>query len=365
MMNLYKPIIKLGEAEIRALENTSKNILDQIEPIIEITRGRKRTASNSKEVEELYPFNNRLEKLKQLFNGKNISIDLTSDESLTSKQIIFLYNPEDGYKNWINFLCELKKENIFSNITPCLIINGNDDNFEKNLKQQAQSLVANFGKFIYRNSLLDENCYGDLKVLDSVIDNMIFLLDCEYVSQAQKKDAIVKLTYRIDNLSSMTTNRLQNFIISATSFPKNISEIGDDKTDQFSLCEVEIHNKISDKFNHLNIVYSDYASINPIRNDNIVMARGWIPRIDVPLMESIYYIRERRPKGITSYASTYCEVARQVVNTKQFPQLYDNWGINQILDCSEGASPSSAPSFWISVRMCIHIEQQCRRIYTI
>ena len=39
----YTVIVKTGEAEIRALENTSRNLLQCILPVIEITRGRKIT----------------------------------------------------------------------------------------------------------------------------------------------------------------------------------------------------------------------------------------------------------------------------------------------------------------------------------
>lgn len=95
------------------------------------------------------------------------------------------------------------------------------------------------------------------------------------------------------------------------------------------------------------------------------MARGWIPRIDIPLEDRIYYIRQRRPKGVSKYAPTYSDVARQIIRTTNFPWLKDNWGIAQIINCAEGAAPSSSPSFWISVRMCIHLEQQCKRIYSI
>lgn len=363
MVKLYRPIVKLGEAEIRALENAPKFVIDNIEPIIEITRGRKRSSSKTYDNEEVYPFNNRLDKIKHIFKGRNVSFDLTSDETLTNNQILSLYNPNNGYSNWIEFLCDLKKENIFNKITPCLIINGNDDNFAENLESQAKSLLSYFGKFIYRNSLIDENCYEDIEILKDYIENITYLIDCDYVIQAQRKNVIDKVCSRIENLSKMTNNKLNTFIVSATSFPKNISEIGDDVADNFRLCEVDIYDNVSEKYKNLHIEYSDYASINPIRNDTIIMARGWIPRIDVPLQDCIYYIRQRRPKGISSYASTYCDVARQIVNTPRFPNLR-NWGIAQIINCSQGATPSSSPSFWISVRMCIHLEQQINRIYS-
>ena len=49
----YTVIVKTGEAEIRALENTSRNLLQCILPVIEITRGRKITKN------EIRPENRR------------------------------------------------------------------------------------------------------------------------------------------------------------------------------------------------------------------------------------------------------------------------------------------------------------------
>ena len=108
-----------------------------------------------------------------------------------------------------------------------------------------------------------------------------------------------------------------------------------------------------------NIIYGDYGSINPIRNDNIVMARGWIPRIDVALSNSYFYHKKRREGN--SYAETYKTVAKKVVNDPYFPRKLKCWGTDQII-ISQRTPVSLIPSFWISVRMNIHIEQQLRRI---
>jgi hypothetical protein len=94
------------------------------------------------------------------------------------------------------------------------------------------------------------------------------------------------------------------------------------------------------------------------------MARGWIPRIDVPLQDKIYYYKKRRPKGMRAYATTYKQVAQSITSDPRFPDLKNNWGIQQIKQCVSNA-PSSIPRFWISVRMNIHLEQQVRRIYSI
>ena len=146
------------------------------------------------------------------------------------------------------------------------------------------------------------------------------------------------------------------FILTSTSFPRYVNEIGKDDTDTFRLNEIDLFNEVIQAHGSNNVLYSDYGSINPIRNDRVIMSRGWIPRIDVPLEKEIFYYRKR--KETREYYQTYTELARdKVVKDKRFPKkLNKNWGINQINACANGNARGSSPSFSITVRMNIHIE---------
>lgn len=356
----YTVIVKTGEAEIRALENTSRNLLQCILPVIEITRGRKITKNEI----ETYPFDKRLLKLKKVFQGQTVCLDLTSDDSLSSDEISYLYDPTNGYQNWINFLLQIKSENIFKEIIPTLILNLNDDDFEANLLLQVQNIKMYFDSILYRNDISDENCYDDFELIKQELADINFyvLLDCGYTPQASYRNVALKCIARIKNLHSILDDRI-NYIVCSTSFPNNVRDLGDVDSDTFSISEIDIYNLISEQCS--NIIYGDYASINPVRNDTITMARGWIPRIDTPLERSIFYYKQRRPKGVSAYASTYIQVAQQTVRDSRFPKaIEDNWGVEQIRSCAKGGAPSSSPSFWISVRMNIYIEQQIKRIYS-
>ncbi len=364
MNKKYVLIFKTGEAELKALEHSTNDVKKNILPLVEITRGRKLPTRQNKPVpDEQYPFDKRILKIKDIFNGRKVCLDLTSDEMLMSKQIAKLYDPSNGYENWVNFLVTLKEEEVFKEIIPCIILNVEDDFFDKNLLAQIKALKQHFSTLIYRNSILDEHCYDDFELIkDELSDvNLIVIIDSEYVAQAAHIRYIDKIYARISNLKEILDSSTK-YVVSSTSFPNNISEIGNEEHDIFSLSEVEIFNVLQEK-NLTNIIYSDYGSINPKRNDNIVMARGWIPRIDVPLKKKIFYYRKRRPKGISKYTDTYTLVAQEVVKDSRFPsKLMTNWGIQQIRNCANGDSPGSSPSFWISVRMCIHLEQQLIRL---
>ena len=360
-MYKYYVIIKTGEAEIRAIENTPKSVLNQILPLIEITRGRK-----VKNDTDPYPFDKRLAQLKESFAGQAVAFDLTSDDTLSSTKIEELYNYANGYQSWIDFLSQIKTENIFKEIIPTILLNTEDENFNNNLLLQVQNLKQNFTSILYRNSILDENCYDDFELLKNELQNtkLYIMIDCEYTPQASQNNFAEKTIARINNIKSILTDIDVKFIVTATSFPNNVTDLGDLENDIFSLSEIQIHNTVCSKIP--NVIYGDYASINPKRNDTITMARGWIPRIDVALPDSIYYYKKRRPQGISAYAATYTQVAQSVVKDNKFPQdLGSNWGIQQINSCARGGAPSSTPRFWIAVRMNIHIAQQVKRLYSL
>ena len=78
MATLYYPIIKLGESEIKALENSNAFVIDNINPIIEITRGRKSSATKVELGGELYPFDKRFGRIKSVFNVEKSEYAVTS-----------------------------------------------------------------------------------------------------------------------------------------------------------------------------------------------------------------------------------------------------------------------------------------------
>lgn len=354
-MEKYNIIIKTGEAEIRAIEHIPMDATSKMFPIIELTRGRKITKGNNAS----YPFDKRLEKIKNVFEGQNVCIDVTSDPTLTSPETIALYDPKNGYENWITFLVKLKEEKRFGNIVPTILWNFEDRYFEENIKVQISTLIKEFGMVAYRNSIEEETeFYDDIEYFLRDIP-LLFILDCEYVPMATCQNVAQRCIARLNNLKPLLTNSDTKYILTATSYPNNVTEFGDTERDELRLAEINLFNAV--KAVHPEIMYGDYGSIFPTRNDTIVMARGWVPKIDVSLSESVFYHRKRRPKGVTAYADTYIQVAKSCVEDPLFPKdLNEIWGIRQIKSCAMGSVPSSSPSFWISVRMHIHIMQRLK-----
>ena len=367
MDKLYAVVIKTGDAEIKAIENLPKETISKVLPIIEITRGRKIQERSEEEKKsnrisgvELYPLVKRLDKIKTIFRGQTVCFDLTTELSLSNKTIDNLYKHNNGYKNWIDFLINLKQESNFKEIIPCIVMDVEDPDFDTNIKIQVRELSKHFKNIIYRNFLSDDNCYDDIEVIKTEVNqntNLLFMIDSGYIVPASHKIFLDKIIYRVNKVSTILPPNTK-YIICGTSFPKQVSDIGNDFSDTFKLVEKQIFNNLKDSCG-VDLVYADYGTINPIRNDDIIMARGWIPRIDVPTKSDVYYYRVRRPKGTSQYKDTYVEVAKLVRNDDRFPSsIKSNWGISEINRCADGKPSSSSPSFWIAVRMNIHIQQQ-------
>lgn len=366
-MDKYYLVVKTADAEMKALENTDSSVMNCLVPIIELTRGRKlpskeKDSEKRKTEKARYPYEKRLEKLYNIFNGRDVIFDLTSDESLSSDEIKELFIPDEGYKNWVNLLDTIRLSGTFKSITPCIVLNADDDKIDENMAEEVEALTAMFDSIAYRSDIYDDNCYDDIEIIKEHLNGkkLFVIVDCSYVVQASILDFVNKVKARVVNLKRVVPEGT-TIIVSATSFPRNITDIGNDFHDSFKLSEVEIATQL--KGEGIEVEYSDYGSINPIRNDNVVMAHGWVPRIDVPLQDSVFYFRERRPGKSTDYAPQYSKVARYVMADRDFPSdLDDNWGVQQIRNSAAGGKPGSSPSFWIAVRMNIHIAQQVKRL---
>lgn len=355
MKNRYFLLFRTTDAELRALEK-SNFPLKKILPIIELTKGKK------SKTDSIGKISKRIDSIKKIFQNETICLDITTLEELSNVEITSLYDPLNGYENWCTFLIQLKNQNHFKEIIPTLILNTEDTNLYTNLLAQVESLSKHFNKIMYRNDINDDFYLDDInKIYHKIIEQkmeLFFVIDCGFTPIGAIETIVQILKIRIQNVKELIPNILP--IIISTSFPRYVTDIGNDKHDCFTLNEITLFSKINSLFK--DCIYGDYGSINPKRNDNITMTRGWIPRIDVPTKDEIFYYREKN--ALKDYAQTYSKVALLAFNDSKFPRhLSSNWGIQQIILSKNGNAPGSSPSFWISVRMSIHIENQLQRIF--
>ena len=362
---MYIPIFKTGEAEIRAIERLTTEMISGITPIIELTRGRQKTITESNNKLVTYPFDKRLSKVKDVFKGRSVFFDLTGDEGLLSNEVYALYAYDNGYENWHNFLKSHIGEDGFKEIIPAILFNWGDPDFELNFSRQVKGAAENFKAVMYRSSIQTKDCYDELPMILNYLPNdcsLWIVMDVGYLQESAVELAYNRCIKRIQNLEEkILKGRKVNFVVAATSYPERVFDYGDGNPILVSHSEVSLYEKL--RCNRPYIYYSDYAGTNPIRKDMIVMARGWIPRIDIPMSHMTKVFWKRRPKGTTEYKGTYITLAQEVVNDNNFPfQQKGEWGIDEIIGCSEGYVTSCAPAFWISVRIYNHILCQLKRL---
>jgi hypothetical protein len=77
-----------------------------------------------------------------------------------------------------------------------------------------------------------------------------------------------------------------------------------------------------------------------------------------PTQDQIYYYAEKKQQD---YEVHYQQAALQVKSDSRFVDIPGCWGTTSILEAAKGNVRGKSPSFWISVRMNIHLHQQIQR----
>lgn len=359
----YTLQLKTGDAEIRALKFIPQDIFERegFSLLIELTRGRK-----SKK-DQIGDFQKRIKSFKDFLpTGAKIFFDITSDPNLSNIQIDELFNPQDGYKNWQEIFSELKE--YFINSVPMLIYNDIDTGY-KNFIEQINSFAATYHKFGYKiyPSLTPEIISAELRLINDALakypDTELYVFyDQGYIVDGLVKIAEERATSCIGVAYGILKQQSKvKFIFGSTSFPDSVTSLSGKADGEINCTEVMLFDTVKTAIDPIQISYSDYGSITPKRNDEPAFyGRGWIPRIDVPILNpKIFYYRRRKEK--LDYADTYTLVAKDCIADSRFPDIDNCWGIETIKNAAKGLKPGATPSFWVSVRMNIYIQQQLIR----
>lgn len=353
-MHHYIPIIKTTSAEIKAFDNLSDEIKLDVLPLFELTKDRAHKKN--------YP-EGRLEKaLEKALNaqksGKMI-LDLTSHEDLINSEIEELFDNTNGYENWCNFI---KNTKITNRIYPTIQIDADQydespEDSKKEIISQVKKLEEMCNKLVLRANLGIEP--NELITLIGFIyegltnkENLIIIIDAEYIKPMTANGYAADISARIKQISDVY--KLTDFAVSASSFPKSVMDAnyGEDHEGEFYIEEVSLHEKVSTLLSSLNIIYSDYALIHPVRYD--IRGGTWVPRVDVPLERKVFYHRYRRDDG------GYIVAAQKAIKDIRYLSV-GSWGNEQISVASEKRPNGLSPSFWISVRSNIHMTTQALR----
>jgi hypothetical protein len=374
----YHLILKTGDAELRAWRHLSEGRKSKITVHCEITRGRKKP-NKDKSIPAEYNIGKVLSVIAEDFvECEACVVDITREPTLKSDETEALGSPDDGYSKWIETVLALKEKN--SRICPTLIINPREgdsyEQFENDIFRQFDAMSSEFERICYRASVLfDDSFVDDIEMLSERINRYIegggifeVLLDFEYI---QPSTAALHASYSAPIIRSIRDFCPRVLVVCAgTSFPRNVTEIGDEESDEFRLEEIELLKEINRMHNDP-VSYGDYGSINPIRNDfNPPVGVHLRARIDFPTeADTIFYQRiapivdKESGTLISSRSSMYKNAAKIIASSPKFSLVPESWGCEMILEAAERSPSGSSPSFWISVRMEIHISRRVDALF--
>lgn len=401
MSDSYFLLIKTADAEKRAWRNLAAERRAQVFPVLELTRGKKLrgagkdehgnplTAESLLNTAGVYGFEKSNASIFDLMSDcANYFVDLTREPSLSCKEIEDLSQSANGYHEWTSFVIGQKA--LYAGVLPTLVINPaegeNEAQYIKNLTLQFKAFAQEFHAISYRASVLeDDEFLYDLVALKDEIESFqendgkfYVFLDHEYI---RPNNGLVHAKRTSQIISSILAVLPDAKIVTfATSFPKSVTDIGDEEHGIFRVEEMYLHEEIQK--DHQAVLYGDYGSINPIRNDEVFITQGWRPRIDFVTRHDgmhTYYFREKRAvvgqekvvvKGVertrniaAPYSDHYASVARKVIGfSPYYENLHPSWGNGEIISAAANSVPSNSPSHWISVRMEIHVTQVLKHL---
>ncbi|MBS8239126.1 hypothetical protein DYI22_01245 [Marinobacter lipolyticus] len=338
----YLQIIKTTDAELKGFSNLSDEVKNKILPLFELTRSR-----TTKIVPE-GSIHRRLENIKDAVGDIPFILDLTSHEDLMNYEIEELLDDTGGFSAWTDFIDNLNLKQVI----PAIHVYQDGD--PNDIVRQVRVLSSSNEKVAFRISSNDAELEFYLRNIKRGLaadSQLILIFDAEYISEwdwpKKKNELEQKILFAQRYIPDASIS------VCGSSFPKSVKDASSGKDDygKLPIWEWFIFNEL--KALYPNIIYGDYASVHPLRYQT--GGGGWVPRIDYPLEDNIIYYRYRRDDG------SYPRCAAELVDDPDFDGL-SCWGTEQIYSALSGEPNGKSPSFWIAVRLNIHITRKALRL---
>jgi hypothetical protein len=327
--------MKTRDAELRAYSKLSGETKDLIIPIFELTKSRKTSIAPDGDIHR------RMSYLRDIAGGRPFVLDITQDDKYSNVQIESLLDEANGYYEWQYFLQTYEDLNIIPTIHLY-----DDENFIE-VERFVSWASKKYDKLALR---LPFDIDSVLRYVRPVIENieqdcsLLLIIDAGYVSESDQAGIEKKLKSLIADASTLMDS--STVVIITTTFPRTPASLGDDSKGCFKIRELEIFDSISEKST---VQYGDYASIHPLQYE--MRGGTWIPRVDVSLDEDYMYTRYRRTDG------GYVTAAAKMLHTPSY-KSFGCWGDEEIAHAATGEPNGKNPSYWISVRMNIHMSRR-------
>ncbi|MDE5616065.1 MAG: beta family protein [Alphaproteobacteria bacterium] len=356
----YFPILKTRPSEVNAYDLLDDTVKDEILPIIEMTGELGYTYSKNCKDESRRgtkrpgDINKKITKILTLMGNRRFILDITDDKSLKYDGLgstgSGLLNPENGYKNWVDFL---KRDDDFKRLViPTIQF---DTTYREDVQKQIIELNAQFDYLAVKLPKTEPEIINQIIafIVDIVGQDKLFvILDFDYV---KKFDEANILQY----VDGINVSKIKGLIPVSSSFPASVIEI-DRIQGSIDITENRIVDSIKQKLGS-KVFHGDFASIYPSRYE--MGGGGWYPRID-------FIERDLRTKKPVKYhflrgtgrntSSEYVGLAKKVLLSRQYVRISElnADGDKKIEAKALGGTEGKAPSYWIAVRSNLYLTMQ-------
>ncbi|WP_182656649.1 beta family protein [Stenotrophomonas lacuserhaii] len=338
----YVPILRSRDAEVRAYAELSESVKDTLLPVIEFTKSR-RTSKNKEGSVGLC-----VAKVEERLAGRPYIADVTTMESLSNAETAILLDPENAFRKWRGFV-------LSSLDSACIpVVHLTDPLDEKSVLAQTQAFL-NRSTHIALRIPADYDATSRLFTLLrrelGDLGRVVLICDGGYVTKQNYASVRRECKLTLDAAGDGFALRA----VACSSFPISVvlPDYGGDAYGKFDLLEVKLSEDLKSEPALTNLVHGDYGLVHPGDFKGIVTR--WVPRVDVPLNEELFYHRYRQDDG------GYETAARKAYADPAYIAL-KCWGHENIKSAAAGILQGRSPAHWISVRVNFHLTRQSNRV---
>lgn len=323
----YVPVLKWKTGEREAIKNLSENQIEQICPII-----------------ELIDSDNKSEILNQICEAK-----------LKYAFIDNVYLEESNPESYQDLITESKKLNL--NLIPVFYI---DDLYNSN------SIINQYDEVAVRLIIpepIDSLNYEAFfkKIFKASNKKINLILDLIFVKDGQT--ATLKSIALRETLSQLTKyySNINKLIISSTSFPDTLNDLGAGEEEEYKRYELNIFNKIHDIPTYKGLadklIYSDYG-VNKFTDTEIDFSKlqyGVLPKIKYTTNDFYYVQKAKKDRIKNIYTISVFDICNRIVKSDFFYGQAFSYGDKRIYEKGIEKKNPGGNTEWVTISTVHHI----------
>lgn len=338
----YVPILRSRDAEVRGYAELSASVKDYLLPVIEYTKSRRSKKNPEGSIAIC------VSKIEECLAGRPYIADVTTMDSLSNAETEALLDPDNGFRNWRAF--------VLSSLDSACIptVHLTDPLDQESVLSQCRAFLNRSTHIAFRIPADYDSTELLVEILQDALGDLrrvILICDGGYVQQQSYIDVQADCSATL----SLAGRGFAMRAVATSSFPASVvlPGYGGDAYGKFDLLEVKLSEQTKAEPGLSDVVHGDYGLVHPADFKGIVTS--WVPRVDVPLNDELFYHRYRRPDGGYETAAQKAFADRDYVALK-------SWAHENVKSAAGGVVQGKAPAYWISVRINFHLTRQAKRL---